>query len=303
MSSENTTVLSSRGWPFSSLSKNFWIPVVVLLTVAQVALVLSVGTHKPGPALSCLGDLLFNLLCLVLVVRAARKSTHLARYFWYVAALSVSVFCVGVLCNIYVQAVQPVQTVADVADIISVFWFCPVSLTLFLDPDFEPRRFDPIHILDFIQVVLLWVVIYFFFLYMPNHESSGSPFERTWVHTTWVGSLVYDSAMASIFLLRAAFTNSRVVRTLFGRFGIFLVLVCAGDFYYNYLGGTLQTGSWYELIWTALNLLPIVIAGTWDQGRIENTNVRPLLNELIGNRLFPILFGFLVLVLSLYIDQ
>jgi len=57
-----------------------------------------------------------------------------------------------------------------------------VSLTLFLEPDFEIRRFDSIHILDFIQVVLLWVVIYFFFLYMPNHESSGSPFERTWVH-------------------------------------------------------------------------------------------------------------------------
>jgi len=75
-----------------------------------------------------------------------------------------------VLCNLRARF-NLLQSVADVADIISVFWFCPVSLTLFLEPDFEIRRFDSIHILDFIQVVLLWVVIYFFFLYMPNHES------------------------------------------------------------------------------------------------------------------------------------
>src|SRR5439155_1106569 len=294
---------SGRGWLFSSLSRNFWIPLLVLLTAAQMAVVFSLGTRRPGPALVGFGDLLFNLLCLALVVRAARKSVHLARYFWYVAAFSFSFFCVAVICNLYVQVVQPLQSVADVADIISVFWFCPVSLTLFLEPDFEIRRFDPIHILDFIQVVLLWVVIYFFFLYMPNHESSGSPFHRTWILATWVGSLMYDGAMASVFLLRAAFTNSRVVRTLFGRFGVFLIFACLGDFYYNYLGGTLQTGSWYEAIWTVLNIIPIVIVGTWDPEKIENTNVRPFFNELIGNRLFPILFGFLVLVLSLYIAQ
>ena len=265
--------------------------------------VFSLGTKRPGPPLVSLGDLLFNLLCLFLVMRAARKSSNLARYFWYVTALSISLFCVAALCNMFVQFVQPLQSVADVADIISVFWFCPASLTLFLERDFELRRFDPIHILDFIQVVLLWVVIYFFFLYMPTHEASGSPFERTWVHATWVGSLMYDGAMAVVFLLRAAFTNSRVARTLFGRFGVFLVFVCLGDFYYNYLGGTLQTGSWYEIIWTALNIFPIVIAGTWDQSKIERANVRPLFSELVGNRLFPILFAFLVLVLSLYIAR
>src|SRR5438128_1091128 len=303
MSSAHTTTPSSPGRLASSLTKNFWIPLVALMTLAQVTVVFSLGTKRPGPPLVSLGDLLFNLLCFFLVMRAARKSANLARYFWYVTALSISLFCVAALSNIYLQFVQPLQSVADVADIISVFWFCPASLTLFLEPDFELRHFDPIHILDFIQVVLLWVVIYFFFLYMPTHESSGSPFERTWVHATWVGSLMYDGAMASVFLLRTAFTNSRVARTLFGRFSVFLVFVCLGDFYYNYLGGTLQTGSWYEIIWTALNIFPIVIAGTWDQSKIDKTNVRPLFSELIGNRLFPILFAFLVLVLSLYIAQ
>jgi len=114
---------------------------------------------------------------------------------------------------------------------------------------------------------------------------------------------MYDAAMAIIFLLRAALTNSRVVRALFGRIGFFLVAACLGDFYYNYLGATLQAGSWYEVIWTVLNVYPIVIAATWDQSKIEEPSVRPLFNEIAVNRLFPILFAFIVLVLSLYIAQ
>ncbi len=284
-------------------SRHLWVLIAAMFTVMQMTVVFTLGTRRPGPPLVVLGDLLFNLLCLFLVVRAARASSQLPKYFWYVTALSVSFFCVGVLCNLYVQTVQASQPIADLADIISVFWLCPLSLTLFLEPDFELSRFDPIHVLDFIQVVLLWVVIYFFFLYMPTHEDAGSPFERTWVHATWVGSLMYDGTMAAVFLLRAAFTNSRVVRTLFGRIGVFLVLVCLGDFFYNYLGATLQAGSWYEAIWTFLNLCPVVIAGVWDQSKIDKTPVRPFFSDLVGNRLFPILFAFIVLVLSLYIAR
>ncbi|HWZ98632.1 MAG TPA: ATP-binding protein [Candidatus Dormibacteraeota bacterium] len=281
----------------------FWILPVALLSVAQMAVIFTWGTKMPGPPLVNLGDLLFNFLCLFLVLRAARQSTYLARYFWYVTAFCISLFCVAAFLNFYVAVTHPFPFIEDLSILVSVFWFCPVSLMLFLEPDFEPRRFDPIHILDFTQIVLLWVVIYFFFLYMPNHEASGSPFASSWLHETWVGSLMYDGVMAAIFLLRSALTNSPVVRALFGRIGVFLVLVCLGDFYYNYLGATLQAGSWYEVIWTVLNVCPIVIAGTWDQEKIEKAPNRRLFGDLAGNRLFPILFGFLVLVLSLYIAR
>jgi signal transduction histidine kinase/CheY-like chemotaxis protein len=280
-----------------------WVLPVALFFVAQMASVFTWGTKMPGPALVNVGDLLFELVCLFLVMRAARQSTHLARYFWFVMAFCTLLFSVSLVINFYVEVTHPSAFLEDLSVLISVFWFCPASLTLFLEPDFEPRRFDPIHILDFVQIVLLWIVIYFFFLYMPSHEASGSPFAATWLHETWVGSLMYDGAMAVIFLLRSALTNSPVVRALFGRIGTFLVLVCLGDFYYNYLGATLQAGSWYEVIWAFLTICPIVIAGTWNQEKIEKTSNSRLFGGLVGNRLFPILFGFLVLVLSLYIAR
>ncbi len=304
MTSEHTAALGGLPQPPSRFAKNLWILPVFLLCIAQMAVVFTWGTRMPGPPLVNMGDLLFNLLCLYLVLQAARRSTHLARYFYYVTAVSLVLFGVAAFLNFYVAVTHPSPALEDLSILISVFWFCPTSLTLFLEPDFEPRRFDPIHILDFIQIVLLWIVIYFFFLYMPSHEVSDSPFARSsWLHETWVGSLMYDGAMAAIFLLRAALTNSPVVRALFGRIGVFLVLVCAGDFYYNYLGATLQAGSWYEAIWTFLNIVPIVIAGTWDQEKVEKSPGRMLFGDLVGNRLFPILFGFLVLFLSLYIAR
>ena len=304
MTSEHTTTLGGLPQPPSRFARNLWILPVVLLCIAQMAVVFTWGTKMPGPALVNVGDFLFNLLCLYLVLKAARRSTHLARYFCYVTAVSLVLFSTAAFINFYVALTHPSPFLEDLSILISVFWFCPASLTLFLEPDFEPRRFDPIHILDFIQIVLLWIVIYFFFLYMPSHEVSDSPFARSsWLHETWIGSLMYDGAMVSIFLLRAVLTNSPVVRALFGRIGIFLVFVCAGDFYYNYLGATLQTGSWYEIIWTFLNIVPIVIAGTWDQEKVEKARGRMLFGDLVGNRLFPILFGFLVLFLSLYIAR
>jgi two-component system, cell cycle sensor histidine kinase and response regulator CckA len=304
MEPELTTTHSRVSALTSPAGKYFWVLPTVLLTVSQTLVVFHWGVTAPGPALVNMVDLAFNLYCLHLALRAARRSICLSRYFWYVAAFSLSLFAIASLINFYVAVTQPSPFLEDLSILISVFWFCPASLTLFLEPDFEPRRFDPIHILDFVQIVLLWIVIYFFFLYMPSHEVSESVFARSaWLHETWVGTLMYDGAMAAIFLLRAALTNSPVVRALFGRIGIFLVLACLGDFYYNYLGATLTAGSWYESIWTFLNICPIVIAATWDQEKVERTPGRKLFGGLVGNRLFPILFGFLVLFLSLYIAR
>src|SRR5215467_9552581 len=304
MEQELTTTHSSAPTSASPLGKYFWVLPTALLAVCQMFVVFRWGTNAPGPALVNIVDLLFNLYCLLLAVRAARRSTCLSRYFWYVAAFSLLLFSVASFINFCVAVTHPSPFLEDLSILISVFWFCPVSLTLFLEPDFEPSRFDPIYILDFIQIVLLWIVIYFFFLYMPSHEISESVFARSaWLHETWVGTLMYDGAMAVIFLLRSALTNSPVVRALFGRIGIFLVLACLGDFYYNYLGATLQAGSWDESIWTFLSICPIVIAATWDQEKVERGPGRKLFGGLVGNRLFPILFGFLVLFLSLYIAR
>ncbi|HUL76163.1 MAG TPA: ATP-binding protein [Vicinamibacteria bacterium] len=276
-----------------------WIVPVALLFMAQLGVLTLLGPRNPGPALAEVVEIAIYSYSVHVFLRAARASRSLARSFWSVAAFSSVLFCVGTLCTLYAELIEPSRSIVDLADAISVFWFGPVSLTLFLEPDFTPRRFDRIHLLDFVQVVLLWIVIYLFFHYLPTHETAGSPFAHSWLRATWTGTLLYDGVMAGTFLLRAAVSDSRIVRALFGRVGLFLVLACAGDFYFNYLGAALPNGSWYEVVWTLLAIVPIVIAATWNEAAIEASADGPQASDVARNRLFPTLFAFLVLVLSL----
>src|SRR5579872_1108350 len=232
----------------SATNKRYtWIVAAGLLFIAQIAIIYRHGTDMPGPALAMVDDLSLNILSFYVLLQTFRRSTRLARYVWLLALLSVSLFCLSLLFDLYVVIFDGSRTLAELADMISVFWFGPVSLSLFLDPDFEPSRFDRIHILDFIQVVLFWIAIYFLFLYLPVHEPTG-PVVSSWLHSTWAGSLVYDGAMASMFLLRAVLTRSRVVRALFGRLGLFLLCVCLADFCFNFFFPELGAGSWFDAI-------------------------------------------------------
>jgi len=276
-----------------------WMAAVALLFLAQLCVLAFLGPRSPGPALADLVEVAIYLLAVRVYLRAARASRSLARSFWSLAALSSVLFSIGTLCTVYAEAITPSPSLADLADAISVFWFGPVSLTLFLEPDLEPRRFDRIHLLDFAQAVLLWIVIYLFFHYLPTHPTPASPFAHSWLRATWAGTLIYDGVMAGTFLLRAALSNSPTVRALFGRVGLFLLFAGAGDFYYNYLGTTLPNGSWYELVWTLLAIAPIVIAVTWDEAAIEASSTGIQTGDLARSRLFPTLFAFLVLLLSL----
>lgn len=278
--------------------KMFWVAALAILFASQIGVLSTLGTRMPGPAFADGIYLVMYLLAAYASLQAGRRSHALARYVWFTTAIAALLFCVGEMCDLYAEFVPGSPRVATLGDIVSVFWFGPVSLTLFLEPDFELRRFDRIHILDFIQVALSWIAIYFFFLYMPAREISNSPFAHSWLRATWAGSLVYDGLMAATFLLRSALANSPVVRALFGRIGLFLVFVVAGDFYYNYLGATLQTGSWYEIVWTLLAIVPIVLAVTWDESRFEDAGSLPSVHDLGRNRLFPTLFALLVLLLS-----
>jgi signal transduction histidine kinase/CheY-like chemotaxis protein len=286
-------------------ASRWWIVPVCLLFLAEILVVTQAGTQWPGPLLSDLVDLALNILSIYVLWKASRRSNQLARYVWLVAMFSIALFCVGLLTDLYrmIFKVENSEILGIVTALVSVFWFGPVSLMLFLDRHFEPRRFDRIHLLDFAQVILFWVSIYFYFTYLPKHGVLDTT--QSFLQSTWAGSLAYDAAMAFVFLLRSALTSSKVVRSLFGRIGLFLSLVCVADFCSNYYLENAAPGSPFEIVWTLLNIVPIVIAGTWYRNETETTeqSVPIRTSGLAGDRLFPLLYAFFVLVMAMCIVQ
>src|SRR5262249_35358856 len=116
--------------------------------------------------------------------------------------------------------------------------------------------------LDFLQIAIVTLSAYFFFLYLPLLlPHSRASIDTLYVEVTaWRGSLI-----AGAFVLRAGLTNSRLVRSLFGRMAVFLLIFTACEVAYDYVEVWRQVpfGTWYELLWSIPRTLMVWLAASW----------------------------------------
>src|SRR5260370_13253485 len=184
----------------------------------------------------------------------------MARSFWVLAACAASLWLVAQGLGVYNDLVGS-ASVSWIENLIFCFWFVPLAMAIVLDPEQEAGHLDTLVVLDFVQAVLVCVAAYLYFFYLPKAEASGEM-----PHEVWSPYFAGYGFVAISFLLRAATSRSRDARALFGRVGIFLALsVCVDALYYYGPGHGLKTGSWFDLLWSALLLVPLVIAATWKQ--------------------------------------
>src|SRR2546429_653544 len=102
--------------------------------------------------------------------------------------------------------------------------------------------------------------------------------------------------LAFTFVLRAALTKSRLVKSLFGRMAIFLVLfgICDSVFVYAQTWQGLKFGTWYELLWTIPRMLMIWLATTWvppkePEPALKESSSESLLLAQFAHIAFPLL--------------
>jgi signal transduction histidine kinase/CheY-like chemotaxis protein len=279
--------------------RRWWIYPAAVIFGLQVLALAFLRSSQVEPQLENLFDVILCGISALVSWQAAARSNGLARVLFRTFALCSGVFSIALALGSYPANWPYHRLLTELSDEVSVFWLAPLSLTLFLPPDFELKKFDYIHLLDFAQIVVFWVAVYFFFLFLPIHVFANEPGPHTWLQQTWAGSLVYDVSMTMLFLLRGIFTASRAMRRLFIRSSIFLAAGCIADLYANY--NRLQSGTWYQLVWAALNIAPIVLAGTWNQEPDERSDENMRGRSIFGDQLFPVMTAFLVLLLSMVI--
>jgi signal transduction histidine kinase/CheY-like chemotaxis protein len=283
----------------SSADRRWWVWPSIAIFVLQILALAFLRFSNVEPQLENVFDVILCGISAVVSWQAAARSHGVARVLFRTLALCSGVFAIALALGSYPVNWPYHQTLTELSDEVSVFWLAPLSLTLFLEPDFDLKKFDYIHLLDFAQIVVFWVAVYFFFLFLPIHVFANEPGPHTWLQQTWAGSLVYDVSMTMLFLLRGIFTASRAMRRLFIRSSIFLAAACIADLYANY--NRLQSGTWYQMVWTALNIAPIVLAGTWKQDANERMDESMRGRSIFGDQLFPVMTAFLVLLLSMVI--
>ncbi|HET6180281.1 MAG TPA: GGDEF domain-containing protein [Candidatus Sulfotelmatobacter sp.] len=271
-----------------------------LLLLGHVAIVLWLGTKPPwGPVSSDFIQFSLGTLLIWSIAQASRRSEGLARSFWRLTAAAYSLWLVAQALSVYNDAAGN-AAVAWVNNLLFCFWFVPLAMAMFLDPEHEAGRLDALIALDFVQAVLVCVAAYLYFFYLPKAEM---PAELA--HSVWTPYFAGYAFVAGSFVVRGVVTRSRDARALFGRMGIFLALSgCVDALYFYGPGRGLGTGAWFDILWSVLLVVPMMIASTWKQAESPELSLEPPKREKrIYTEIFFLLYPLLVLFMSLRIAR
>jgi CheY-like chemotaxis protein len=251
------------------------------LLLVHAASILRFGTIGHGPFFSALFLLAEGAACATACFSASRRSDRLGTYFWRLLTLS---FLIWTLAEV-VGTIAPPGVLEDALFQLSTF---PLGMTLFLEPDFEPPRFDPLHWADFVQTLLLWITLYVYF--------TPSGMAPSMYGALWNRSLSVDSLLIISFLLRGILTNSPTIRRLFLRTLVYCV-VCGVAEVFGTMPPLPRPGGWFDLVWGGAVLVAFVIASSWNtkEEGAANRITRPL--HTVFQQLFPLLYPALIMAL------
>jgi diguanylate cyclase (GGDEF)-like protein/PAS domain S-box-containing protein len=269
-----------------------------ILVGGQAIVIATVGQRTPGPLLSEAAQLALGLICIVACTAAFRRSSGIARYAWRLLAVTFVVWAVAQVLAVYID-ISGDHSLDNLDDTLFFLSVIPFGMIAFLDPDGEPNHFDKLHILDFVQVCIFWTSILLYFsprLWSPAVALHIGQF-------TWSRTIAFDGLSAAAFVLRALLTNSKVVRSFFGRMALFLILSGLADSYALSPGHDLPPGGWFDLIWSALLAIPILIAATWKKADESESDGSPRSQRVAVNQVFPLLYPLVSVFILFHIHE
>src|SRR6266481_3184181 len=272
-----------------------------IFVLAAVAL----GCHFVALAFhSALASGVIEFILIVLAAaacfQAAGRASGFARRFWRLMGIAFALYAAGqVLATYYDSVLHASLTEWWPSDVLFLYHVAPMAIALFLaDDSAESRVYRWQRWLDFLQIGIVSFSAYLFFLYLPM-RSVRRPEDINalyWWIFTWRNFI-----LAFTFVLRALLTKSRLVKSLFGRMAIFLVLfgICDSVFVYAQTWQGLQFGTWYELLWTIPRMLLIGLATTWAPPREPEPALKESASEsLLLAQFAHIAFPLLVLAMA-----
>ena len=259
----------------------------------QAIVIAILGQRTPGPILSEAAQLALGLICILACTAAFRRSSGIARYAWRLLAVTFVVWAVAQVIGVYLD-ISGDHSLDSFDDILFFLSVIPFGLLAFLDPEGEPNHFDKLHLLDFVQVCIFWTSILLYF--SPRLWSPATAFHIG--HFMWSRTIAFDALSAAAFAVRALLANSKVVRSFFGRMALFLILSGLADSYALSPGQDLPPGGWFDLVWSVLLAIPILIAATSKNEKEGPTDASPKSQNIFVNQVFPLaypLISFFVL--------
>jgi len=233
----------------------------IFALVIIVLHIFSAAILGPSPAGTLIGNSLHIMACALAVAMtfaASRRGRGLTRPFWLLVGCGLAVWGVANLGWMYYElALHREPPTGSVVRFLfgtqSIFF----AMALFLDQDKDSSTLDPESILDFIQIAIVFFLIFIGFYYIPSyHLDDYSAYIREIRVETGE-----DTALVALAILQMVRARTKHLRKLYGGFAIYLLgyTVCARLADYAQSIQVTPTGTWCDLAWT----LPLLSLGLW----------------------------------------
>ena len=267
-----------------------------VLLLVQVGIIVILGTSPRGSFFSNLIQLGLGILVIIASLRAAHRSEALGRHIWRLTALAYALWGVAQALSTYGNAFSSGFT-DWLVNLLFWFWFVPIGMALFLESDSGPAEFDWLVAIDCIQAFLFWVAAYVYFFLIPS-RFDGIALAPSVLSLYFV----YYGVLTLGLFVRSLVSPPGAGRALFARMGLLLFLSGFVDAYYNYgPGKNLAPGAWFDLLWSGMLLVPLVMAATWNQTKISAGPATSGTHKPLITQLFSLIYPLLILVMSVRI--
>ena len=274
-------------------SRRYFLLAAGALLVAHATVLKWLGDARSGPLLSDTIQLLLGITTFVASLRAMRRSQTLGRLFWKLSATAFFLWCAGQAFGAYYGSYLnlPTRNLWFV-DIFYMAWPAPLVMCLFLDSEEEPEGADRRRLLDFGQVALVFVLLFFYFSALSAQDSSWSAYGL---------SAATDGLMTAAFFARAFSMRGAPERKLFLGIGLFRAVALLTDLYFVAGFPEQGNGTWFDLVWSMPWLIPLVTATCWEDGKETEPSPagakrrRP---RMLLTHVLPLVFPVLVVVMA-----
>ena len=239
----------------------------------QIVEALTLGTSTLGSFLANGLQIFACGLAAVMAFGASRRGHGLSRTFWLIFGASIVMWGVANLGWMYYEVLlhsEPPTTsaVRFLFGLESVL----IAITLFLDQDKDSPRIDPESALDFIQIGIVFFLIYLEFYYLPARRLDN--------YSAFLREMRVENVEDALLTVLAAFQALRArkqdTRKLYGGLALYLLFltVCAALAQYLQSIKPAPTGTLRDLLWTLPFLVGAMWAAQWQPSPVAETGSR-----------------------------
>jgi PAS domain S-box-containing protein len=263
---------------------------VSLLVVAiHVCSILFLGTSIPGSFVGNGLQIFASILAATMCFQVARKSQGFSQSFWTLVGFGIGTWGAAEIGWAYYEVILRTEPPVDsllrfLFDTHGVFFV----MAIFLNQEKKDSQVETEEALDFVQVGILFFLIYFGFYYLPSLNLSQQIAFRREI----IVSLGGDSGIVLLALLQWRRARFPEVRKLYGGLALYQLFYTLGSHCMDTYQAQqeIPAGTWYDLAWTLPLLYCAFWAATWQPEASPKSQARvrrkSLTNILLSNGIF-----------------